>query len=369
LQPVFPRILVYFGLYSAFLCSDVAAQVPVDVDQAARDYQQYCALCHGDDRRGYANDSAPSLVSETLWELGPMVPSLAIMYGRVGTPMGPYLDEVGGPLSLGEINNLAMWLAEDGGYVQGELPQNPLTPIAGDIDLGSTLYEENCSGCHGGEGQGRGPDGPGTALANATMLATSPDNFLKIAITKGRGDTLMQGFEAKLSDHEINSVVAFLRTRAQGWRAEDMHTATVPDLDNIILNPNGQAPDFELKDGLYVSATDLNDALTAKNKMVLLDTRVPYFWGMAHIEGSLPVPYYSSREELMAAMPGDGTWIVAYCECPRAAAESLVSKLRELGFSNTAVLWEGYAGWAALGYPMSVGDSAALLQAADEKEN
>jgi len=266
-------------------------------------------------------------------------------------------------MSVADIRNLANWLIRASGHVPPEGNQDLFTPITGDVDLGRSLYAENCAGCHGEKGQGHGPDGPGTALNNATMLATSPDYFLKAAIVKGRSDTPMEGFGDRLSDHEINSLVAFIRTRAQGWAAEDMLVSKIPDLDDVILNPGGAAPEFDLKDDWYVSAKDLNDALKAKNKMVLIDTRVPYFWGMAHIEGSLPLPYYSSREEIVEALPNDGTWIVAYCECPRAAADSLVTKLRELGFTNTAVLWEGYAGWAALGYPIGVGDASVLLEA------
>ena len=97
------RILVLLGL---LFSGNTAAQVPIDHEKAARDYKQYCALCHGDDRRGYANDYAPSLVSETLYAMGTIVPSMAVRYGRVGTVMGPYLDEVGGPLTTNEINNL-----------------------------------------------------------------------------------------------------------------------------------------------------------------------------------------------------------------------------------------------------------------------
>ena len=43
--------------------------------------------------------------------------------------------------------------------------------------------------------------------------------------------------------------------------------------------------------------------------------------------------------------------IVTYCECPRAAAESVNRKLKERGFDNLAVLWEGIQGWISLGYP------------------
>ena len=82
-------------------------------------------------------------------------------------------------------------------------------------------------------------------------------------------------------------------------------------------------------------------------------------WQMAHIEGAVPVPYYASREEAIASLPRDGTWIVAYCECPRAAADSVVKWLREEGkFENTAVLYEGIQGWVSLGYPVVAGDAS-----------
>ena len=92
--------------------------------------------------------------------------------------------------------------------------------------------------------------------------------------------------------------------------------------------------------------------------MVLLDTRVTSMWQMAHIEGSVPIPYYHDDFEGVAKdLPTDGTWIVTYCECPRAAAESVNRKLLKQGFQNTAVLWEGIQGWVSLGYPVSVGQN------------
>ena len=94
----------------------------------------------------------------------------------------------------------------------------------------------------------------------------------------------------------------------------------------------GKAPTFgELKEGRYLSAAVLDRELKAKRRMILLDTRVTSMWQMAHIEGSVPAPYYANREEVVANLPRDGTWIVAYCECPRAAADSVVTWLREEG--------------------------------------
>ena len=92
------------------------------------------------------------------------------------------------------------------------------------------------------------------------------------------------------------------------------------------------------------------------SRLVVLDTRVPSMWQIAHIEGAVPIPYYHDGiAGLTGDLPDDGTLIVSYCECPRAAAESVTRKLRAAGFPNTAVLYEGIQGWIALGYPVSVG--------------
>lgn len=325
---------------------EVAGATPAD------HYQQYCALCHGDNRQGYANDDAPSLKTETLFATGPIVPFMSTAYGRPGTPMGPYLDELGGPMNESEIRALAMWLSAEAGIEPAPPKSEDLLPVAGDARLGATVYAQHCASCHGAEGEG----GTGTALGNITMLATTPDRFLKAAIVRGREGTEMAAFADILTEAEIDGVVAFLRSRAQGWSADEVEFDSPPELDNIVLNPDGPDPEFALTDGRYVSSTDLHNAIENGSRMILIDTRVPYFWAMAHIRGSLPVPYYSSREEIVAALPNDGTWIVAYCECPRAAADSAVDALRELGYENTAVLYEGYAGWAALGYPIAVGN-------------
>ena len=86
-------------------------------------------------------------------------------------------------------------------------------------------------------------------------------------------------------------------------------------------------------------------------------------WQIAHIEGAVPIPYYHDGIAGLAEdLPTDGTWIVSYCECPRAAAESVTQKLRAAGFKNTAVLYEGIQGWISLGYPVFVGQ---LAKAAD----
>ena len=80
---------------------------------AATNYQKYCSLCHGADRQGHVNDHAPSLRSKSLLESGvPHAILRPMSYGRKGTAIGGYLDEVGGPMTLDETWDLTYWLFE-----------------------------------------------------------------------------------------------------------------------------------------------------------------------------------------------------------------------------------------------------------------
>ena len=329
-----------------------APLTPEEAAAAGARYQQYCALCHGPDRAGYANDHAPSLKSPQLFAAGfPYIIGEAIAYGRPGTPMGGFHQEVGGPLSRKDIMQLTMWLGEQAAAAPVELPEGA---VAGDVSLGAKVYADSCASCHGAQGEG----GTGTALGNATMLALTPDAFIRHTIENGRDGTPMLAFRDTLSTAQIDGVTAFIRSRSAGWTAPEPIRHAPPALDAYIINLHAPAPEFALKDGLYVSAAELDRELKARKRMVLLDTRVTSMWERAHIEGAVPGPYYASREEVMANLPKDGTWIVAYCECPRAAAESVVRKLREGGLTNTAVLWEGIQGWVSLGYPVVPGNAA-----------
>ena len=323
--------------------------------QAGENYQRYCALCHGRDREGHVNDHAPSLRSKSLLESEFPVLGEAISYGRQGTPMGGYLDEVGGPMTRQEIVDMLRWLRKTAAVEPIDMGDHSLDRTVGDAKRGAAVYGQHCASCHGAKGEG----GTGTALGNAAMLALTPDSFLRHAIVHGRQGTPMPAFGDLLSGTQIDDVTAFLRSRSTGWTAGKRALRTPPALADSVINAKGQAPDFgELKDGRYVSAAVLDRELRAKRRMVLLDTRVTSMWQMAHIEGAVPVPYYS-REVTLAALPRDGTWIVAYCECPRAAADSVVKRLREYGgFENTAVLYEGIQGWVGLGYPVVAGDAS-----------
>ena len=329
-----------------------------DAAVAAGNYSKYCALCHGPDREGHVNDHAPSLRSESLMKTGfPHNIYLTVSYGRLGTPMAGFLDEVGGPMRKDEIIQLLYWIRQESG-VEEQIDLNP-DPVTGDMELGAKLYARECAECHGAEGEGV----TGTALGNSAMLSLTEDMFLRYAIENGRDGTDMKAFGDRLSSDEMDALTAFLRSRATGWAIKKPIYRAPPEKEAYVINPGADAPQFELKKDLYVMSADLHQALLEKRRMVILDTRVISYWQMVNIEGSVPMPYYyefGQFDQLAADLPNDGTWIVTYCECPRAAAESVNRKLKARGFKNTAVLWEGIQGWVALGYPVFRGETTTV---------
>jgi len=322
---------------------------PEQAKVASNNYQRYCSLCHGKDRQGHVNDHAPSLRSKSLMESGvPHAILRPMSYGRENTAMGGYLDEVGGPMTLDETWDLTYWLWEQAGYDRLKFSTKP---VIGDVAKGSNLYQAHCTSCHGVNGEGV----TAPALGNQSALAHNTDEFIRHAIENGRQDTPMMPFKNKLKPSEIDNITAFLRSKASGWKMDKPVLRALPTPDQYIINKQGDDPNFTLSDKMYVSSKDLFVALESKKRMVLLDTRVPSVWQTAHIEGAIPFPYYADLGDTVAGIPKD-VQIVAYCSCPRAAADHTIKKLRRLGYTRTAVLWEGVFGWMNLGYPVTRGD-------------
>lgn len=315
-------------------------------DRAAENYQKYCSLCHGADREGYANDHAPSLRSKSLFESGVPHSILRPMsYGRQGTAMAGYLEDVGGPLTLDETWDLTYWLFWQSGAERIKLSEDP---VVGDVQKGEVIYQQNCASCHGKEGEGINAP----ALGNQSALTHNKDEFIRYAIEQGREGTPMQSFKDKLSAQDIDNVTAFIRSRSNGWEMEKPMLSAIPGPEHYVLNPEGDDPDFTLTDGIYVSSVDLFNAIKEKKKMVLLDTRVPSVWQRGHIAGAIPFPYYTDLEDKIKDIPKD-VYLVGYCSCPRAATEYIFNKLRDRGYEKSAVLYEGIFGWMNLGYPVT----------------
>lgn len=319
---------------------------PAPTTTPAQDYARYCALCHGEDREGYAADNAPSLRSPELLGAGQGTFLIkAIAFGRPGTPMAAFLDEQGGPMSGAQISAMHDWLV-----VEAEPVKLDPTPISGDPKQGAEVYEAHCASCHGEQGQG----GTGPSLSNPVLLATASDALLRDAIVRGRSDTPMQPYGGVLGESSINDLVAFLRSLEGGWEAPAPVKVEPPPPERAVVNPEGPISELTVREGLYVPAAEVHEALQRGDRMVLLDARPMSDWQRGHIPGALPVPFYGDFSALIPHLPKD-TYLVAYCACPHAASGRVAKQLRAKGFDRAVVLDEGILVWKKRGYPMVSG--------------
>jgi len=91
--------------------------------------------------------------------------------------------------------------------------------VPGEISDFSTLYEQNCAGCHGAEGKG----GAAIALANAVYLAIADDAILRRATASGIPQTSMPAFAQSaggmLTDKQVDVIVGGIRAR---WSKPDV---------------------------------------------------------------------------------------------------------------------------------------------------
>lgn len=84
-------------------------------------------------------------------------------------------------------------------------PDSVLDPVA--------LFNQNCQGCHGADGE----NGPAMMLSDPVYLALVDDDLLRNVISKGRPGTAMSAFAQKeggmLTDQQINAIIRGIRER------------------------------------------------------------------------------------------------------------------------------------------------------------
>jgi rhodanese-related sulfurtransferase len=223
--------------------------------------------------------------------------------------------------------------------------------VHGDAAAGAPLFAAECASCHGAAGEGA----TALSLNSPIFHDTASDGQIRYAIAHGREGTPMPAFEPRLSPRKLDDLVAFVRTLRREGPPRPRAAALEIRYEHLVQNPDGPAPSFELREGRFVPAAQLAAALEAGSRVVVLDARAPSDWLAMHIPGSVPSPYYAV-EDVIAHLPRDGTWIVAYCGCPHAASGQVVDALRRAGFEHTAVLDEGIFYWRDEGYPIASGD-------------
>ncbi|MCA9471903.1 MAG: cytochrome c [Nitrospirales bacterium] len=87
---------------------------------------------------------------------------------------------------------------------------------SGDPTAGAAIFQEKCTGCHGEQGKGDGPDGmyldPSPADLTSEDVRTDPDSELVTIIREGKAGSGMPPWEKVLTMQQIHDVLAYIRT-------------------------------------------------------------------------------------------------------------------------------------------------------------
>ena len=315
--------------------------------QGTQVYGKYCALCHGENGEGYAADNANALGNQDfLVAVSDSFLWWGIANGRPGTAMAAHAERYGGPLDDADIDSLVAlirsWQHEDSADIGAN-------PVLGDPVSGRVAYDQFCAVCHGNQGQGVSA----ISLNNPEFLAFASDEQIRFAISNGRRGTPMPAYREQISRDTIDDIVALIRswTRDVPYRVEE---PVFDEFPQVVINPDGPAPQFSLREGRYVSAQQLDAAMRNGSRLILLDARPPSDWYLAHIPGAVAAPAYDP-DSIIMLLPEDDTWIISYCACPHKYSDQLTDALRRAGFRNTAVLDEGVSWWQREGYPVKYG--------------
>lgn len=303
-------------------------------------YGRMCAVCHGANGEGYKADNAPRLRHPDFLATAtdPFLNS-AIAQGRRDTVMSAWSTTRGGPLDADDVQAIVAYLRK---WDYKPHPQLNRRALRGDVTRGKPLYEKNCMQCHGEKGTG----GPNIHIAGRELLSTADNGFLRYAITNGRRGTTMPAFGKKLTEQEIDDVIALLRSYAVPPAPPPLPPPTRPPplpLGPAVLNPKGPEP---IGFAVYPETTHVDTVkaqLERHARMAILDARAPSDYTYDHIAGSVSVPFYDPSP-YFDKLPKD-TWLVCYCSCPSAESGMLATALQAHGFKKVTVLAEGLGGW------------------------
>ncbi len=190
-------------------------------------YVENCVVCHGASGEGLAaypvlnSDGVRSMDTETLYQ--------TIERGRYNTAMTAYSVNEGGILMQSQVSSLVTMIQADvwanvsaravelnlmpPQMTSIEIPEETLVTVralpSGDqLASGLTTYAENCTACHGANGEG-------TTIApilnSAELRARLTDTDVTRIIQQGVPATVMASWERALTAQQITDVVTLIR--------------------------------------------------------------------------------------------------------------------------------------------------------------
>lgn len=186
-----------------------------DITRGSQIFDANCAVCHGDQGQGRVGIN----LSQSFPAIDPKAfARAAIEQGVPGTAMPAWSQKHGGPLTDQEIEDVVAFVDSLSGGRSAmaptatPLPRTPVPTVAGtsgDPTQGRVLFVENCSMCHGDQGQGR----VGANLSKA-FASINPQQFVRSTVSDGINGTAMPAWsQAKggpLTEAEIDDISAYI---------------------------------------------------------------------------------------------------------------------------------------------------------------
>lgn len=171
-------------------------------------YAENCAACHGADGAGTA--IAPAIDSAELRDNSRQDLTDLINNGVPGTLMAGWQTQLQPDQINAVVDLIYRWpeLRQSG----IEIPQEEVFNIATTPEMiqeGQELFNIACKSCHGVDGYGTRM---APALNNQLFLSKTPDEAIYQIIANGVPGTLMPGWGGRLTDYDMQSLVAFMRS-------------------------------------------------------------------------------------------------------------------------------------------------------------
>lgn len=211
------------------------------VSDAAVLYTANCAVCHG--AAGEGIGAMPALDSDGLRSADYEMLYKTIARGRYDTAMAGWHEEEGGLFNDYQVDELVALIrygdwpqVRELAAAEGLIPPTLPVPEVNDEFLeqvaaldaegnvwaaGMQLYANNCTLCHGINGEGTDL---GVALNTPEVRELAPEDVVRI-VTEGVPGTLMAGWGGALEQSEIESLAAFL------------HNWDTISAQNLVLTP------------------------------------------------------------------------------------------------------------------------------------
>ncbi len=189
---------------------EAAQGTPLDVGQGL--YAKNCAVCHGDLGEGGVSPVnpgdiiAPISTAEYLKTRDDFTLRSVIAQGQPNFGMSPFGSAFGGPLEDDEIDAIVAYIRS---WEENPPVEQPPEIAATTVPLlGSDIYLEICSQCHGLNGEGA----IGPSLSSPEFQNTFSDQEIFDIINMGHSATSMIGWGEILSSDQIQQLVEHIRT-------------------------------------------------------------------------------------------------------------------------------------------------------------